>query len=294
MTLKSLGIIRPKDMPDVEVDPRRASRSPTRPTASRASARSAWCRRPARWPPPCTRSTAVAHGAADAARHRRRRPMTAATSDGATTPGPGLRPPPPLLGAGPGHARRRRRRRPTFRRDPRVDLVAARRRPRPRDHRLVGPARRARGARERLHRDHRPPRVAQRHRGQPRRHRRRLRRGRGAGVVRLRRDRPPRARRGQGRPGRERALPAGRRRAGLVGVHAAFTCTDETLEAAAGLAARPRRRACTSTWPRPTPTTAPPSGWPGSPTTAGCSSTACTWPTTTACPARSCTTRGRT
>ena len=38
----------------------------------------------------------------------------------------------------------------------------------------------------------------------------------------------------------ERFLRAGGR--GMVGVHAAFTCTDETLEAAAGLAARPRRR----------------------------------------------------
>ena len=41
------------------------------------------------------------------------------------------------------------------------------------------------------------------------------------------------ARRG---PRRERALPA-RGGRGLVGVHAAFTCTDDTLEAAAGLAA---------------------------------------------------------
>ena len=38
----------------------------------------------------------------------------------------------------------------------------------------------------------------------------------------------------------ERFLRAGGR--GMVGVHAAFTCTDDTLEAAAGLAARSRRR----------------------------------------------------
>ena len=38
----------------------------------------------------------------------------------------------------------------------------------------------------------------------------------------------------------ERFLRAGGR--GMVGVHAAFTCTDETLAAAAGLGRRPRRR----------------------------------------------------
>ncbi len=41
---------------------------------------------------------------------------------------------------------------------------------------------------------------------------------------------------GAGRARGERAVPA-RRRRGMVGVHAAFTCSDETLEAAAGLAA---------------------------------------------------------
>ena len=45
----------------------------------------------------------------------------------------------------------------------------------------------------------------------------------------------------------ERFLSAGGR--GLVGVHAAFTCSDDTLEAAAGLAAV-SGWACTSTSPR--------------------------------------------
>ena len=49
--------------------------------------------------------------------------------------------------------------------------------------------------------------------------------------------------------------------------------TDETLDAVAGLAGE-LGRACTSTWPRDTERTAPPSGWPG-PTTNGCSRTAC-------------------
>ena len=78
----------------------------------------------------------------------------------------------------------------------------------------------------------------------------------------------------------ERFLRAGGR--GMVGVHAAFTCSDDTLAAAAGLAARPRcrrahprrrgprrrdrRRAARSRWP---PTT-------------GCSCTACT--STATCP----------
>ena len=90
-----------------------------------------------------------------------------------------------------------------------------------------------------------------RHRGLPVRHRRRLRRGRGPRAHRVRRDRP------LGRPGpaagrrlaapkmtdaarrglaeNERFLRDGGR--GMVGVHAAFTCSDDTLAAAAGLAA---------------------------------------------------------
>ena len=84
----------------------------------------------------------------------------------------------------------------------------------------------------------------------------------------------------------ERFLREGGR--GMVGVHAAFTCSDETLEAAAGLAAdlgvgvhihvaegRDRRRRPGPAWSR----------WPG---TTGCSSTACT--STASCRARSPTT----
>ncbi len=64
----------------------------------------------------------------------------------------------------------------------------------------------------------------------------------GCGGVRLRRHRPPRHRAGaeRGLAENERFLRAGGR--GMVGVHAGFTCSDDTLEAAAGLAQRSRRR----------------------------------------------------
>ena len=104
--------------------------------------------------------------------------------------------------------------------------MAARRRARPRDAALVGHAGRRRGADVRHHRDHRPPRVAERHRRLAVGHRRRVRRGRRAGRLRLRRHRswnddgtpydgswPPRIvheRRGA-RARRERALPPRRR-----------------------------------------------------------------------------------
>ena len=91
--------------------------------------------------------------------------------------------------------------------DPGADLVAARRRARPRDVALVGDARRARGAGVRDDRDRRPSRVAQRHRGQPDRDRRRVRRGRRACRVRVRRHRPARRRRRECGAGRERAVP---------------------------------------------------------------------------------------
>ena len=45
MTLRSLGILRAKDVPPIDVDPGRVAPAATRPTASRASARSASCRR---------------------------------------------------------------------------------------------------------------------------------------------------------------------------------------------------------------------------------------------------------
>ncbi len=94
----------------------------------------------------------------------------------------------------------------------------------------------------RHHRDRRPPRVPERDRGS---------------LVGDRRTRAPRSACGscartasptatgadgarRGLAENDRFLRAGGR--GLVGVHAAFTCSDETLDAAAGLAARLRRR----------------------------------------------------
>ena len=88
----------------------------------------------------------------------------------------------------------------------------------------------------------------------------------------------------------ERFLRDGGR--GMVGVHAAFTCSDDTLAAAAGLAGGPRRRR-----PRPRrrghrrPATPAPA-WPAWPATTGCSCTAST--STGTCPGRSPTTPGRT
>ena len=77
----------------------------------------------------------------------------------------------------------------------------------------------------------------------------------------------------------ERYLRAGGR--GMVGVHAAFTCTDGSLEAAA---AWPRTSAwaSTSTWLRATPTWVWPTDSVRWPPTTGCWSTAFTCPTTTA------------
>ncbi len=156
----------------------RVARSPARRTASRASARSASCRRPARWPRRCTSSTARGgprcRCAAAAGGHRPSERHHA---------GARLRPPPPLLGAGAWHAG------PAatsddVRRDPGAGVVAPGRSTRPRDDPVVGDARRDRGARVRDDGHHRPPREPERHRGQPRRHRRGVRRGRRAGGVR--------------------------------------------------------------------------------------------------------------
>ena len=101
--------------------------------------------------------------------------------------------------------------------DPRVGVVAARSGARSRDARMVGQARRPRGARGGVHRDHRPPRVAERDRGIADGDRRRLRRGRRAGVDVLRRHRSSRRRRCPPRAGGERPVPAsvrGRRSGG--------------------------------------------------------------------------------
>ena len=63
-------------------------------------------------------------------------------------------------------------------RDPRARLVAARPRPRPRDDQVVGDARRSRGARAGNDGDRRPSRLPECDRGLSQRHRGRLRRGR--------------------------------------------------------------------------------------------------------------------
>ena len=89
--------------------------------------------------------------------------------------------------------------------------MAPRRRARRRDAAGQRPARGDGGAAVRDDGDHRPPREPERDRGQPRRHRRRLRRGRCARPLRLRRDGPPRAGGCSARAGRERALPRRRR-----------------------------------------------------------------------------------
>ncbi len=48
--LRDIGVLRARDMPRVEVHPGRGSRAGGARSAPRASARSAWCRPPARWP----------------------------------------------------------------------------------------------------------------------------------------------------------------------------------------------------------------------------------------------------
>ena len=199
---------------------------------------------------------------------------------GAVTPGPGLRPPPPLLGAGPGHARAAADA-DDVPRDPRAGLVAARRRPRPRDASRWSARLGALEALESgMHRDRRPPRVAR----TPSRARLDVIADACAEVgvrvvVRLRGHRPPRAPTGA-RPGlaeNERFLrrAAGR---GMVGVHAAFTCSRRDARRGGRPGRRPRRRACTSTWPRASidaERRRPPGA--ATPTTTGCSSTACTY-----------------
>ena len=248
---------------------------------------------PAPWP---RRSTTAdgdwrtsCHEARAGRRQRGRRGLSAS---GARHARPGLRPPPPLLERSPGGCRRRPVRPTHVPRDPRAGLVAARRRPRPRDAPVVGHARRHEAlsaGRPRSSTTTSRPNAIE---GSLDRHRRRLRRGRRAGGVRLRRDRPPRARR---RPPRAWPRTSGSSASGgrgMVGVHAAFTCSDDTLEAAAGLAARPRRRRA---HPRRRGARRPrrrrPPGAPG-PATTGCSSTAST--STATCPARSPTTPART
>ena len=88
----------------------------------------------------------------------------------------------------------------------------------------------------------------------------------------------------------ERYLRDGGR--GMVGVHAAFTCSDDTLDGRRRHWPATSASACTSTSPR-APTTSPPAPvWSAWRRTTGCSSTAST--STARCPARSPTTRART
>ena len=280
MTLRSLGILRAKDVPPDRGDPGRVARSPTRPTASRASARSAWCRRR-------RRVAAALHDldgewravAADAAPARRRRGLSDGDDAGLVCGHHHLY---SALARGMPAAAGGPTRLPG---DPGAGLVAARRRPRPRDAALVGHARRPRGARVRHHRASstttRSPNAIE-----------------GSldviadacaevgvrVVVRLRRDRPltrpcdggrRRPDDGPARPGRERALPARRR-------------------ARAWSASTPRSPAATRRWRRrpgwpPTSASASTSTWPRAdrrrrrraagtrwPPTTGCSSTAST------------------
>ena len=173
--------------------------------------------------------------------------------------------------------------------DPGAGLVAPRLRPRPGDDPLVGDARRPRGPGAGDHRHRGPPRVAPRHRGVARRHRRRLRRGGGAGAVRLRGHRPPRARRRPARPGGEPPLPEGGGPGPGGGPRRLHL---PRRDAGGGGRAWPPISGwgCTSTWPRARATSPPPTDWPASPGTTGCWPTGCTCPTTTACAARSSTT----
>ena len=139
-------------------------------------------------------------------------------------------------------------------------------------------------------RHRRPPREPQRDPGQPRRDRRRLRRAR----------RPRRVRYGatdrHGADGARRGLAENERflhaeAVGLVGVHAAFTCTDDTLAAAAAWPPT-SASACTSTSPRARRTLQRASVSPGWRPTTGCSCTASV--STGRCPAPSPTTRAAT
>ena len=203
---------------------------------------------------------------------------------------PRLRAPPPLLGAGPWDAAAAEHA-DGLRRDPAADLVASRRRARPRHAAGVRTTRCARGVAGRDDRDRRPPRESERHRGQPRRHRRGLRRGRRAGRLRVRRDRPARRRRCTSGAGRERAVPSlrwsgtGRRPRRLHVLR---------RDAVRRRGTRPPSSvsASTSTSPRALPTRTPAHASAILPPMTGCSCTACSW--TVRCGERSPTTRAAT
>ena len=162
--------------------------------------------------------------------------VTGSPSPGIRPRGWCVRPPPPLLDAGPGHARPAAAA-AVVPRDPGTGVVAFRRRPRPGDDPALGDARGARGAGLRHHRHRRSPRVARRHRGLPRRDRRRLRRGGGCGWCAP--TGSPTATVPTAPAAASRRTVASSRPAAPAwsGVHAAFTCSDDTMAAAAALAA---------------------------------------------------------
>ena len=289
MTLRSLGILRAKDVPPIEVDPRRGARSRGRPTASRASARSA-SSRPRRavaaalhdpdgiWRsqlPMKPKQRRRQRGRRGLARWGPSRPAWSAATTTSTRPRPGdARPAGP-----PDHVPR----------DPRAGLVAPRRRARPRDARAgrpcSGPLEALMGGHDR---DRRPPRVARppsraaltsSPTPAPR-----------SGVrvvVRLRRDRPPRPRRRPAGPGRERAVPA-RAAAGAWSGSTPRSPAATTRSPPPPGSPRTSASASTSTSPRASSTATPAPAWPASPATTGCSCTAST--STATCPARSPTT----
>ena len=136
MTLRSLGILRPKDVPPIDVilveapQPERALRHQGRRRDRPGADGRRGGRRPAR---PRRR---VAHHAADARQPPGRRSRRVSTDHARA----GLRPPPPLLGAGPGHAGAADDA-DDVHGDPRAGVVAPRPRPRPRDDPVVGDAR---------------------------------------------------------------------------------------------------------------------------------------------------------
>ena len=302
MTLRSLGILRAKDVPPIRVrlvecpQPRapygikgvgEIGLVPTAPAVAAAlhAADGIWRSQLPMKP----KRSAARRGLAVGGRHAR----------------PGLRPPPPVLRPRSGHAATAD---PPdeLPRDPPAGLVAAGRRARPRDPAVVGPPRRHRGADGWDDRDHRPPRVARRDRGLAVGDRRGVRRGRRPGRDGLRRHRPlgrpgPAAggrlaaaqddRRGPPRPGRERALPPRRRAGDGRGPRRVHVQRRH-----AGRRRRSRgrpRRGC----PRPRrrghrrPRRRRPA-WPAWPTTTGCSCTAST--STGTCPGPSPTTLGPT
>ena len=252
MTLRSLGILRPKDVP---ADRRRSSSS--RPQPERAvrhqgrgrdrprAHRRRGGRRPAR---PRRR---VAHHAADARqvaadpRDPGRAPSVtrrSGLSADVTTPGWSAATTTSTR-RWPGACRRRRGSRRDFRRDPRAGLVAARRRPRPRDAPLVGRcsarSRRSSAARPRSStttRARTPSRAASTSSPTPA-----PRSACGWSCAYGVTDR-------HGADGaRARAWPrtsgsCAPAAAGMVGVHAAFTCADEHARRGRRAGRRPRRR----------------------------------------------------